>query len=196
MVFPTTISDEHKSGLQPKQSCKREAMPPYILGRALCQCASSHVKQLLQAHHREWLGQREPDRPSTARSRRPEALQRTSLNRGRYRGISKLLRASVLALAPFPIGCAGSHYWQLVNIISIIKRAYEQRQSRAIVLIVAAMCLGVCRAEMDAQSVAGAAGQGRPRPHADARTFGMFIAFVILMVIIFVGMGLRRFAGG
>jgi hypothetical protein len=64
------------------------------------------------------------------------------------------------------------------------------------VLIAAAMCLGVCRPRMDAQSVAGAAGQGRPRPHADARTFGMLIAFVILMVIIFVGMGLRWFAGG
>ena len=60
------------------------------------------------------------------------------------------------------------------------------------VLIAAAMCLGVCRAGMDAQSVAGAAGQGRPRPHAYAWTFGMLIAFVILMVIIFVGMGLRR----
>ena len=31
-------------------------------------------------------------------------------------------------------------------------------------LIAAAMCLGVCCAGMDAQSVAGAAGQGRQRP--------------------------------
>jgi hypothetical protein len=72
----------------------------------------------------------------------------------------------------------------------------SKRPSRAIVVIAAAMCLGVCRAGMDTQSVAGAAGQGRPRPHADARTFGVLIAFVVLMVIIFVGMGLRRLAGG
>jgi hypothetical protein len=39
-------------------------------------------------------------------------------------------------------------------------------------------------------------GKVGPRPHADAPTFGMLIAFVIPMVIIFVGMGLRRFAGG
>jgi hypothetical protein len=37
-------------------------MTPCIL-RRLCQCASSQVKQLLQAHHIDWLGATgEPDR--------------------------------------------------------------------------------------------------------------------------------------